>query len=240
MPLKTQFQIVESPTEIFDPITKFGGQPIWIAEPLWPLSLETGEQMMFLGQIYLSKELFPSSDRTIVYLFFAGQSEPLYNEATAIVIQSEESVCTNGASEIEFVPEASGPTIYELDEDRQAIYKEYRVVLNPIEKENSVPFEERYTMNDLDYDTGYRFARPELAGNKIGGQPLYIEGLSIPPELFYSEEWLLLLQLAPAQGYWNNLQPNFYPFHMELGEFGILTVFISRDCTQAICYIQQP
>jgi len=195
---------------------------------------------MFLGQIYLNQELFPESDRAIAYLFFAGESEPLYNEATAIVIQSEESVYTNGAPEIEFVSEATGPTLYELDEDRQAIYKEHRVVLNPIENEDSVPLEERYAMNDLDCDTGFEFARQELAGNKIGGQPLYIEGLSTPPEQFNSGEWLLLLQLAPTQGYWNNLPPNFYPFPMELGEFGILTIFISFDCTQAICYIQQP
>ena len=175
MPLKTTFQIVESPTQILEPITKFGGQPVWIADRRWPLGLETGEQMMFLGQIYLNQELFPESDRAIAYLFFAGESKPLYNEATAIVIQSEESVYTNGAPEIEFVSEATGLTLYEWDEDRQAIYKEYRVVLNPIENEDSVPLEERYAMNDLDCDTGFEFARQELAGNKIGGQPLYIE-----------------------------------------------------------------
>ncbi len=76
MPLKTTFQIVESPTEILNPITKFGGQPVWIADPRWPLGLETGEQMMFLGQIYLNQELFPESDRAIAYLFLLGRSRP--------------------------------------------------------------------------------------------------------------------------------------------------------------------
>lgn len=240
MPLKTQFQIVDSPTEILEQITKFGGQPVWIAEPRWPLSPETNEQMMFLGQISLNQELFSDSNDTMVYLFFGGESEPFYNEAIAIVIQTSESVYTNGAPETAFVSEANGPAIYELDENCQAIYKEYRVVLNPVEDEDPIPLEERYTMSDLDYDTGFQFSKPELAGNKIGGQPLYIEGLSTPPEYFTSAQWLLLLQLAPNQGYWNNLQPNFYPFHMELGEFGILTVFISKDYTQAKCYIQQP
>lgn len=240
MPEKTQFQIVESPTEILEPITKFGGQPVWIAEPRWPLNPETGEQMLFLGQISLDQEVFPNSNGTMVYLFFGDVSEPIYNEATATVIQTAESVYTNDDSEIEFSSEATGPTIYELDEDREAVYKEYRVVLNPAENEDSVPLEERYTMNDLDYDTGFHFARPDLAGNKIGGQPLYIEGLDTPPEYFISDEWLLLLQLAPNQGYWHNLQPNFYPFQMELGEFGILTVFISQKYKKAKFYIQQP
>lgn len=240
MPLKSQFQIVETHTEIWEPITKFGGQPVWIAQPHWPLAPETGEQMMFLGQISLNQELFPDSNGTMVYLFFSGESEPLYNEATAIAIQTSENVYINGDPQIQFVSEATGPAIYELDEDGQAVYREYGVVLNPIEDEDLIPLEERYTMNDLDSDTGFRFTKPELAGNKIGGQPLYIEGLSTPPEYFTSDEWLLLLQLAPTQGYWHNLQPNFYPFHLELGEFGILTVFISKDYQQAKYYIQQP
>lgn len=239
MSLKTQFQIAESPTEISEPITKFGGQPVWIAEPSWPLDPETGEQMLFLGQIALNQELFPDSNNTMVYLFFGEESEPIYNEAFAVVIQTSENVHTIG-DELEFVTEATGPTIYELDEDRQPIYKEYRVILNSVENEESIPIEERYTINDLDYDTGFQFSRPELAGNKIGGQPLYIEGLDTPPEQFNSNEWLLLLQLAPMRGYWDNLQSNFYPFHMELGEFGILTVFISKNYTDAKCCIQQP
>jgi uncharacterized protein YwqG len=240
MPLKTQFQIAESPTQILEPTTKFGGQPVWIAQPSWPLDPETGEPMIFLGQIHLNPDVFPNSNGAMVYLFFGGESEPLYNEATAIVIQTSESVYTNGAPEIEFVSEATSPALYELDENREVVYQEYRVVLNPVENEDSVPLEERYRMNDLDYDTGFQFSRAELAGNKIGGQPLYIEGLDTLPEQFNSDEWLLLLQLAPTQGYWNNLQPNFYPFHLELGEFGILTVFISKDYTQTECYIQQP
>ena len=239
MPLKTQFQIVESPTQILEPITKFGGQPVWLAEPRWPLSPETGEQMIFLGQISLNQDLFPQPDSTMVYLFFSEESEPLYNEAFAVVIQTSENVHTSGDG-IEFVSATTGPAIYELDEYHQAVYKEYRVVLNPEQNEDLIPLEERYTMNDLDYDTGFQFSRPELAGNKIGGQPLYIEGIDNPPEQFNSDKWLLLLQLAPIQGYWHNLQPNFYPFHLELGEFSILTVFISQDYTQAICYVQQP
>lgn len=239
MPLKTQFQIIESTAEILEPITKFGGQPVWIAEPLWPLDPETGEQMLFLGQIALNKELFPDSDGIMVYIFFGEGSEPLYNEAFAIVIQTSENVHTSG-DEIEFISEVTGSTVYQLDEDSEPVYREYRVVLEPIENEDSIPLRERYTMNDLDYDSGYQFTRPELAGNKIGGQPLYIEGLDTPPEEFNSDNWLLLLQLAPTEGYYNNLQPNFYPFYMELGEFGILTVFISKDYKQAKCYVQQP
>lgn len=237
---KTQFQIVESPAKILEPVTKLGGQPVWIAEPFWPLDPQTGEQMLFLGQISLSQEIFPGSDGAMVYLFFGEDSEPFYHEGTAIVIQTSKSIYKNEDSAIEYSSKATGPTIYELDENRNPVEKEYRVVLSPAENESPIPLKERYSMNDLDYDTGFRFSRPELAGNKIGGQPLYIEGLDTPPEYFNSNEWHLLLQLAPSQGYWNNLQPNFYPFHMELGEFGILSVFIAQDYQKAHFYIQQP
>ncbi|OCR00959.1 hypothetical protein BCD67_06260 [Oscillatoriales cyanobacterium USR001] len=241
MPLKIPFQIVESPTKIEQQITKFGGQPVWISQPYWPLCPETGKQMMFLGQISLNQELFPNSNGIMVYLFFSGESEPIYKEAIAAVIQSTENVYKSADSQIEFVSEAIGPVIYELDENRQILYKEYQVILNPIGNEDWIPLNERYTANDFDIDTGFQFSQPELAGNKIGGQPLYIEGLSNPPEPFNSEEWLLLLQLAPTAGYWGTKwKPNFYPFYMELGEFAILTVFISPDYKQVEWFIQQP
>jgi Domain of unknown function (DUF1963) len=237
MPNSTKFEIVASHNQILTPITKFGGQPVWISHPHWPCSPESNEQMTFLGQIALNPELFPNCNNAMAYIFFATESEPIYNEAMAIVIQTPESVWSDD-SEIEFVSEANGPTIYELDENYNPIYKEYEAVLNPIKREAVIPLEKRYAINDLDYKTGYQFTQVEIAGNKIGGQPLYLKDLSTPPEYFTSQEWLLLMQMAPTQGYWNNLQPNFYPFQMELGEFKILTIFISRDYTKARCYIQ--
>ncbi|MHC3472359.1 hypothetical protein ACYF6T_27195 [Streptomyces sp. 7R007] len=36
-----------------EPVTKAGGQPVWLDEPQWPLSRGTGEPMEFLGQFAL-------------------------------------------------------------------------------------------------------------------------------------------------------------------------------------------
>ena len=239
MPFKTQFQIVESPTKITDPITKFGGQPVWLSQPYWPIAFETSEKMMFVGQILLEPKLFPNSNGTMVYLFIIDECEPLYEEAITTVIQSLENTYLDNDN-FEYASEPTGPTTYEVDENRQVVYKEYKVVLEPIEDEEIISIEEMYRIYELDYDTGFQFSKPELAGNKIGGQPLYMKSLTNIAEGFNSEEWLLLLQLAPTQGYWDNLQPNFYPFLMELGEFGILTVFISSDYKNTRCYIQHP
>ncbi|MGF1490765.1 MAG: DUF1963 domain-containing protein [Prochloraceae cyanobacterium] len=239
MPLKTQFQIVETTTEITSPVTKFGGQPVWIAKPYWPIAFETSEKMMFVGQILLDPELFPESNGTMVYLFIIDECEPLYEEAITTVIQTSENTYLDNDN-FEYAFEATGPTIYEVDENRQVVYKEYKAVLDPIEDEEIISIEEMYRIYELDYDTGFQFSKPELAGNKIGGQSLYLDILGDPPEEFDRQKWLLLLQLAPTQEYWNNLQPNFYPFLLELGEFGILTIFISSDYKQARCYIQHP
>ena len=190
----------------------------------------------------------------MVYIFFCDECESLYREAMATVIQTSDRVYKNGASYTEFVSEATGPTIYEYeyDENGQAIYKEYKkiykeykAVLEPIEDEEMVPLEERHKINSWDDDdTGWQFSKPQLAGNKIGGQTLLMRSLTNMPEASNSEEWLLLLQLAPKQGYWNKspdgVSPNFYPFHMYLRDTGILTVFISSDYKQTRCYIQEP
>ena len=238
MPLKTQFQIVESSTKITEPITKFGSQPVWISQPYWPLCPEIDEQMLFLAQISLDPKLFPNSNDTMVYIFFSEKCEPIYDEAIVTVIQTSENVTLD--DNFSYVSKAIGRVIYEVDDNFQVIYKEYKVVLEPIEDEEIISIEEMYRIYELDYDTGFQFSKPELAGNKIGGQPLYMKSLTNIAEGFNSEEWLLLLQLAPTQGFWDNLQPNFYPFHMELGEFGILTVLISSDYKRTKSYIQYP
>jgi len=244
MLLKTPFQIVESSTTITEPITKFGGQPVWINTPHWPIHSATGEQMMFQSQIVLDPALFPDSNGAIAYIFF-GDTEQLSNDDFAVVLQTKDSKALNAQNqEIEFVTEATGPTIYEWinrDGEEQKVSKEYKVVLESMIEEEDLPLLERYDeMNDLDYDAGYQFSKSALAGNKIGGQPFYIEGLDTPPEYFTAENWEQLLQLAPIEGFWDNNQPNFYPFYMEMGEFSLLNVFITKDYTQAEAYVQMP
>lgn len=132
--------------------------------------------------------------------------------------------------------------IYETDKNHHIVYQEHGYqMVDTYSQEPIIELSERYTQEDiLDYEKGYQFSRPGLAGNKIGGQALYIEGLDTPPEYFTSDEWILLLQLAPKEAYWNNLKPNFYPFQMELGEFGILSIFIKKDYSLAKAYVQQP
>ncbi|MEV6949542.1 hypothetical protein AB0N07_48125 [Streptomyces sp. NPDC051172] len=46
-------------------VTKVGGQPVWLEEPQWPLSRETGRPMEFLGQ-------FALEGGRLAFLFMTG------------------------------------------------------------------------------------------------------------------------------------------------------------------------
>ncbi|MFI9594544.1 hypothetical protein [Nonomuraea sp. NPDC052265] len=52
---------------VLEPVTKLGGQPVWVDEPQWPLSTELGTPMMFLGQFRL-----PGEGIRMAYLFMTG------------------------------------------------------------------------------------------------------------------------------------------------------------------------
>lgn len=59
------FKEASSPITSAD--TKFGGQPVWLAEPQWPLSRATGNPMRFVCQIVL---------RQVVLLSLPSLMEP--------------------------------------------------------------------------------------------------------------------------------------------------------------------
>jgi hypothetical protein len=240
MPLKTPFKLVPSPKPIADPVDKFGGQPVWIGPPAWPAGPQSAGPMRFLCQITLREALFPGADDRVAYVFFEDASEPVYSEAFIVVLQSKGKTLI-GPKKSAVAAGADGPTLFVFDADRNRVPAEFEVRPGKDVNEPAVPPADRYGMDDLDYTAGFKFSHPELAGNKIGGQPIYIGQLSTPPGEFTSDDWRLLLQLAPEKGYWTkDLKRNFYPFHLELGEFGILSVFLSADYKKGAVHVEQP
>lgn len=238
MSRNARFRLVPAPAAVTAPVTKFGGQPVWAAPPAWPTGRESGRPMRFLGQIALPGTIFPGGGGLVAYVFFEDTSEPVYGDAFAVVLQApgRSLFAPSDAS-----PTAAGPTLYVLDEGRNQVPAEFIAEFDPETVEPAVPVADRYSFADLDYAAGYTFSRPGLAGNKVGGQPLHVEGLDTPPAEFGSPDWRLLVQLAPDSGYWGpRLTRNFYPFHLELGEFGLLTVFLAADYSAARIFVQQP
>jgi uncharacterized protein DUF1963 len=51
------------------PVTKFGGQPVWLSEPQWPVNDAWGEPMRFVCQIELGPVLGDSGRGKLAYVF---------------------------------------------------------------------------------------------------------------------------------------------------------------------------
>src|SRR4051794_3529049 len=62
-----QFEFASVP--ITQPITKFGGEPVWIDEPAWPRSRSSNNLMFFIGQVGLDRRLFPLAVADMAYIF---------------------------------------------------------------------------------------------------------------------------------------------------------------------------
>ncbi|GAB2599734.1 hypothetical protein GCM10027168_35990 [Streptomyces capparidis] len=48
-----RIEFVPADGPVREPVTKVGGQPVWLEEPQWPLGASSGEPMEFLGQFAL-------------------------------------------------------------------------------------------------------------------------------------------------------------------------------------------
>ncbi|MFC7745510.1 hypothetical protein ACFQXA_38240 [Nocardiopsis composta] len=59
----------EAGEPIAEPVTKVGGQPVWLEEPVWPLAAKTGDPMRFIGQFRL-----PGERVRLGYLFMTEES----------------------------------------------------------------------------------------------------------------------------------------------------------------------
>ena len=190
---------------ITEPVTKFGGQPVWIAEPEWPLSEETGEPMRFICQVALYPEIFGEVKGKMAYVFMTdgedyvdGTWEPEGGENAVIVQPNGANVATK--------PLVTGPSLYEMRE------QEGEELLQPVPCEFSVDLElggdpERGLEDDSD-----GAAYEEI---KIGGTPIFLQGEEYPE----GDGWLLLLQLDSAS----------VPFYVNFGDAGLGYAFISED-----------
>jgi hypothetical protein len=148
------------------PITKFGGQPVWIGNPTWPLGSD-GEPMTFMAQF-----LVPGIDG-MAYLFIDPSEETWESpyDGSALLLQP-------GPVPERHAVQASGPTyvsgVTELDRyvPRQ---RTRRIEYLPTLEEGMEPpdWEEfdREREDERDDDRDW---------NKIGGSPRYLQGG--PPE----------------------------------------------------------
>jgi hypothetical protein len=227
-------------TPILEPVTKFGGQPVWIEEPEWPMSRSTGRPMRFICQIGLGDAgLGEPHTARVAYLFMTdseaypgqpavyGQYDPSGGE-NAVIIQpgADRPVVT--------MPLPTGPTLTALrpgsfspDPTRPV---EFAVSLtqdsDPPFRSYPEPAPESHVIRAAtdsmpvapvddasapnDFDWNAYFEA--IGGNKLGGTPNPID----PRILGFSPERAsLVLQLDMAE----------VPFFVDFGDVGVGHLF---------------
>ncbi|MER0243147.1 DUF1963 domain-containing protein [Streptomyces sp. HSW2009] len=216
------FVPAESP--ITAPVTKFGGQPVWLAEPQWPVNEAWGEPMRFVCQIELSAVLGEAGRGKLAYVFVTHAEfgdvtffdpDVIFPDegANAVVVQPD------GDSVGATLPLVSGPSLYHAADGSAA---EYTVVLRP---DSDVEPEGESTLACGGEGSSDPGRKPEPIGDdKLGGTPAFFQGDDWPP----GGPWKLLLQLSP----------NFLPFHLHLGSAPLAFAFVSPDASRGRFLVQ--
>ena len=98
-------------------VTKFGGQPVWLEDPTWPLAPATGEPTEFVAQVQLDPEVFGNQQETMAYLFVADAvwSEDTWDPdsgESAVVIQPGDPPAVPTAGR------RGGPTLHHVFNER--------------------------------------------------------------------------------------------------------------------------
>jgi hypothetical protein len=208
------FSAADSP--ITELVTKFGGQPVWLGEPQWPLSRATGQPMLFIGQVALAPELFGDTPSRMAYLFITDDRDE-YVDGTWEADSGENAVILQpGLPGVPTQPLTTGPTLY----DMRKVAGE--PLLQPVPVEFAVQY--RWCHDPVFVTEGERCTWPDdrstsfgqqLDGNKVGGTPGFMQGDEFPGP----GQWRLLLQLDAMQ----------VPFYINFGDAGIGYAFLSED-----------
>jgi hypothetical protein len=150
------------------PITKFGGQPVWIGNPTWPLGSD-GEPMTFMAQLSV-----PGVDG-MAYLFIDPSEESWESpyDGSALLMQPGPAPQRN-------VVQAIGPTyasgVSELDRYVPRL-RARRTEYVPTLEEGLEPPDWEDFRSDTEDETD-----DDREWNKVGGSPRYLQGGPADPE----------------------------------------------------------
>ena len=196
------------------PQTKFGGQPIWMQEAVWPVSPDTGKPIRFLGQIDLAQLPFYFPDPQVVYLFveiYDSESDKYFPNNYAVILQSH----ADGS-----VQTPSGPSVSDT---------EYSVVGKTVEDPSWSEMQKIYSDALIKCNMErFELFNGQDGPSKIGGVPIALS------EVYYEEgeydDWHLLLQIPECNGFGNS---RVQPFRMNYGDGGTGWFLLSKDSQEA-------
>ncbi|MBB6430843.1 DUF1963 domain-containing protein [Algisphaera agarilytica] len=223
MPTSHRLSFRPAKKPISELIDKFGGQPVWLEQPEWPLSRSTGKPMQFIGQFSLQRIEGYQGTAQFAYLFMSddgdeyidGTWEPEGGE-NCLLLQPGNiaSVTTN--------PIENGPGLYAMKKKfgrkrLSPVSCEFHVDHTSISEPEFLSQDQLLKMDDADGD---RYV-DATSGNKIGGVPGFLQNDEFPSEP--AIDWLLALQLDSGS----------VPFHINFGDAGIGYAFVKADGSDA-------
>lgn len=221
MPKKQVIEFTETDSPITESITKLGGQPVWIDEPAWPLSRETGNQMRFIGQVELREEYGFNTPAKMAYLFMTEEEDDSFVDSTYEPDGGENAVILQpGTSRTPATNKSEGPTLFKMVqvEGKDRLQKqtcEFAVKLIESDDIEFVSEDERFKMSDEDAEA----ATGKLDENKIGGSPEFMQGDEFP----FEGPCQLLLQLDSCS----------VPFSINFGDAGVGYAFLNEAGDEA-------
>ncbi|RCS59473.1 DUF1963 domain-containing protein [Parvibium lacunae] len=198
--------------------TQFGGQPTWINQPCWPLSAKTNAPMTFIGQIVIPSELFTQADGQCAYLFIADSDgslptwEPESGE-NAVIIQSPHALFSPPTF-LTLSSLATGPTVLTKAHGAETDRVELFIPTFDLQMEPQFHTQAQRAILDDESAKAYDHA---MWGNKIGGQPWFIQGDEYP----IGDTWQLLAQLDECA----------LPFYVNFGT-GYAYIFINETLNE--------
>jgi len=203
MPKRAKIDFIASDTPITEPVTKFGGQPVWLTAPQWPLSRR-----------------WPDAAGKMAYLFMTDDEDCDTWQAeggeNALIIQP-----SSAELPVSTVPNAIGSPLCRFEEHgktRRANPCEYRAALTLgeepewLDEDSLDSLYEDERLGDEALEQYLEQYSDALEGNKLGGGPLFIQNDEFPE----GDGWRLLLQLDSTQ----------VPFELDFGDAGVGYAFI--------------
>ena len=221
MATKWILNFAESSTPICDPVTKFGGQPVWIDDPAWPLSRQTGKPMTFIAQIALSDQLGLTTSAGMAYVFMTDDVDGEYVDGTWEPDGGENAVILQpGTTSVPTTPEHEGPSLYRM------VKKPGMDRLQPEPCECAVELVEAEDVEFVSEADRWRMSKEESAAvtgkldeNKVTGTPVFMQGDEFP----FESGSQLLLQLDSCG----------VPFSINFGDAGVGYVFLNASGDEA-------
>jgi hypothetical protein len=194
------------------PVTRFGGQPVWINTPQWPIH-STGESespMQFIAQIQLDTKVFGQLPGEVAYIFYTGDGEdwePHWGR-NAVIVQSTSQLFPPSSDIVKVAELRTGPSVSEAEPYRPTCIFGFEPPSLPEDAGTE--------------DEDARIQAVDVC--KIGGESYFFQG----DAQVDGGPWRLLLQIDSMTT----------PFDLHFGDGGVGYALLHEDGTKG-CFLWQ-